>query len=55
MEASNKTNAQQWLSIVADKFRMSTNGGKEYTALEAIAPTRCQEIEVFSRCSATIL
>ncbi len=34
MEASNKTNAQQWLSIVADKFRMSTNGGQEYTAQE---------------------
>ena len=34
MEASFKTNPQQWLSVVADKFRMSTNGGKEYTAQE---------------------
>ncbi|WP_202222714.1 ester cyclase [Okeania sp. KiyG1] len=35
MEASNKTNPEQWLSVVADKFRMSSNGGKEYTAEEA--------------------
>ncbi len=35
MEASHKTNPQQWLSVVADKFRMSSNGGKEYTAQEA--------------------
>lgn len=34
MEASHKTNPQQWLSVVADKFRMSSNGGKEYTAQE---------------------
>ncbi len=34
MEASNKANPHQWLSIVADKFRMSTNGGPEYTAQE---------------------
>jgi len=34
MEASNKTNPDQWLSIVTDKFRMSTNGGKQYTAEE---------------------
>jgi len=34
MEASNKANPQQWLSVVADKFRMSSNGGKEYTAQE---------------------
>ena len=34
MEASNKTNAHQWLSVVADKFRMSSNGGQEYTAQE---------------------
>lgn len=32
MEASYKTNPQQWVSIVADKFRMSTNGGPAYTA-----------------------
>lgn len=32
MEASYKANPQQWLSIVAEKFRMSTNGGQEYTA-----------------------
>ncbi|HAC63664.1 MAG TPA: SnoaL-like polyketide cyclase [Cyanothece sp. UBA12306] len=32
MEASHKTNPQQWLSIVNDKFRMSSNGGAFYTA-----------------------
>lgn len=32
MEASFKSNPGQWLSIVADKFRMTTNGGQEYTA-----------------------
>ena len=36
MEASFKTNPQQWISVVANKFRMSTNGGKEYTAQEVI-------------------
>ena len=36
MEASFKTNPQQWLSIVADKFRMSTNGGQEYTAQDIV-------------------
>lgn len=36
MEASFKTNPQQWISVVADKFRMSTNGGKEYTAQEVV-------------------
>jgi hypothetical protein len=36
MEASFKINPQQWLSIVEDRFRMSTNGGKEYTAQEAV-------------------
>ena len=35
MEASFKTNAKQWLSVVEGKFLMSTNGGKQYTA-EAI-------------------
>lgn len=34
MEASFKTNPKQWISVVTDKFRMSTNGGKEYTAEE---------------------
>ena len=34
MEASNKSNPDQWLSVVADQFRMSSNGGKEYTAQE---------------------
>lgn len=32
MEASYKANPQQWLSIVADKFCMSTNGGPDCTA-----------------------
>ncbi|MDJ0635859.1 MAG: ester cyclase [Xenococcaceae cyanobacterium MO_188.B29] len=36
MEASFKTNPQQWISVVADKFRMSTNGGKEYTAQDIV-------------------
>lgn len=36
MEASFKTKPHQWISIVEDKFRMSTNGGKEYTAQEIV-------------------
>ena len=36
MEASFKTNPQQWLSVVADKFRMSSNGGTEYTAQDIV-------------------
>lgn len=36
MEASFKTQPQQWLSIVENKFRMSTNGGKEYTAKDIV-------------------
>ena len=36
MEASFKTNAQQWISVVTDKFRMSSNGGPEYTAQDVI-------------------
>jgi predicted ester cyclase len=36
MEASFKTNPQQWISVVTEKFRMSTNGGKEYTAQDII-------------------
>jgi hypothetical protein len=34
MEVSFKSNPQQWLSVVNDKFRVTTNGGKEYTAAE---------------------
>jgi hypothetical protein len=37
MEASYKTNPNQWVSVVADKFRMSTNGGPEYTASDVAA------------------
>ncbi|HLP91685.1 MAG TPA: ester cyclase [Nostocaceae cyanobacterium] len=37
MEVSFKSNPQQWLSIVNDKFRISTNGGKEYTAADLSA------------------
>jgi hypothetical protein len=36
MEASFKTNPQQWISVVTDKFRISTNGGKEYTAQDVV-------------------
>ncbi|KOR36632.1 MULTISPECIES: SnoaL-like polyketide cyclase [Planktothricoides] len=34
LEASNKTDPHQWLSVVSEKFRMSTNGGPQYTAQE---------------------
>jgi hypothetical protein len=37
MEVSFKSNPQQWLSVVSDKFRISTNGGKEYTAADLSA------------------
>jgi hypothetical protein len=37
MEVSFKSNPQQWLSVVSDKFRFSTNGGKEYTAADLSA------------------
>ncbi|WGV26566.1 SnoaL-like polyketide cyclase [Halotia branconii] len=37
MEVSFKTNPQEWLSIVNDKFRVSTNGGLEYTAADVSA------------------
>lgn len=37
MEASFKTNPNQWVSIVADKFRMSTNAGPAYTAEDIAA------------------
>ncbi|KZL49717.1 SnoaL-like polyketide cyclase [Nodularia spumigena CENA596] len=36
MEASHKINPQQWLSIVADQFRMSSNGGEQYTAEDVV-------------------
>ncbi|QYX32866.1 ester cyclase [Sphaerospermopsis torques-reginae] len=36
MEASHKLNPEQWLSIVADQFRMSSNGGPQYTAKEVV-------------------
>jgi SnoaL-like polyketide cyclase len=36
MEASFKMNPQQWVSVVADKFRMSTNGGPAYTASDIV-------------------
>ena len=32
LEASFKTNTQEWLSVVNEKFRMSSNGGQEFTA-----------------------
>lgn len=32
MEASHKEDVRQWLSIVTDKFQMSSNGGPIYTA-----------------------
>ncbi len=37
MEVSFKTNPQQWLSVVNDRFRVSTNGGVEYTAADVSA------------------
>lgn len=37
MEVSFKSNPQQWLSVVNDKFSISTNGGKEYTAADLSA------------------
>lgn len=37
MEVSFKTNPQQWLSVVNDQFRISTNGGVEYTAADVSA------------------
>ena len=36
MEATFKTNPNQWISVVTDKFRMSTNGGKEYTTQDVV-------------------
>ncbi|WP_138497059.1 ester cyclase [Nostoc sp. PA-18-2419] len=37
MEVSFKANPQQWLSIVNDKFRVSSNGGVDYTAADLSA------------------
>ncbi|ABA22321.1 pathogenesis related protein-like protein [Trichormus variabilis ATCC 29413] len=37
MEVSFKTDPQQWLSIVNDQFRVSTNGGPEFTAEDVSA------------------
>ncbi|WP_427157027.1 SnoaL-like polyketide cyclase [Aliinostoc sp. HNIBRCY26] len=34
MEVSFKTNPQQWLSVVNDQFRVTTNGGQEFTAAD---------------------
>jgi hypothetical protein len=34
MEASFKSNHQEWLSVVKDKFRVMTNGGQEFTAAD---------------------
>jgi len=36
MEASYKTNPNQWLSVVQDKFRMSTNGGVGFSAPDIV-------------------
>jgi hypothetical protein len=34
MEVSFKTNPQQWLSVINEQFRVSTNGGRDFTAEE---------------------
>ncbi|NET70771.1 MAG: SnoaL-like polyketide cyclase [Sphaerospermopsis sp. SIO1G2] len=34
MEVSFKSNPKQWLSVVNDQFRISTNGGQDYTAAD---------------------
>ncbi|KST62744.1 ester cyclase [Mastigocoleus testarum] len=36
IEANFKTNPQQWISVVNDEFRMSTNGGKDHTVPDLI-------------------
>jgi hypothetical protein len=36
IEANFKTNPQQWISVVNDKFRMSTNGGPSYTVSDVV-------------------
>ncbi|BAT54135.1 pathogenesis related protein-like protein [Nostoc sp. NIES-3756] len=37
IEANFKTNPNQWLSVVPDQFRMSTNGGSRYTITDLIS------------------
>ncbi|WP_414579095.1 ester cyclase [Anabaena sp. CCY 9402-a] len=37
MEVSFKTDPQQWLSVLNDQFRISTNGGEEFTAADVSA------------------
>ena len=37
IEANFKTNPQQWISVVQDKFRMSTNGGTSYKLEDLVA------------------
>ena len=34
LEASFKTNPKQWLSVVNEKFRMSSNGGEQFSAAD---------------------
>ncbi|MDB9377865.1 SnoaL-like polyketide cyclase, partial [Nodularia sphaerocarpa CS-585A2] len=36
VEANFKTNPQQWISVVNEKFRMSTNGGPSYTISDLV-------------------
>jgi hypothetical protein len=36
VEANFKINPQQWISVVQDKFRMSTNGGPSYTVSDLV-------------------
>ncbi|MGJ5676177.1 MAG: SnoaL-like polyketide cyclase [Nostochopsis sp.] len=36
VEASFKTNPQQWLSVATERFRISTNGAHQYTASDII-------------------
>ena len=36
MEASFKTNPSEWLSVVNEQFRMSSNGGPQYTASDVV-------------------
>jgi hypothetical protein len=36
VEANFKINPQQWVSVVNDQFRMSTNGGRTYTVSDVV-------------------
>ena len=47
MEATHKTNPQQWLSTVTDKFRMSTNGVTEYTAQQIVDAGTYSGLQVY--------